>query len=171
MATFISGRKVVTIRYDLHDGGPGGELLERMDVNYPFTFLFGNGNLLPAFEDELDGLPDRATFDFTLTPEKAYGPYRPDQVLRLHQSQFADREGNLSEGILTAGNSVRLTANDGREHSGKVVRRDGEEVLVDFNHVMAGKALYFTGAVLHVRDATPDELARGHHLEDTGVRR
>ncbi len=171
MATFISDRKVVTIRYDLHDGGPGGELLERMDVNYPFTFLFGNGNLLPAFEEELDGLPDRATFAFTLTPEKGYGPYRPDQVLRLHESQFADREGNLSEGILTAGNSVRLTANDGREHSGKVVRRDGKEVLVDFNHVMAGKSLYFTGAVLHVRNATADELARGHHLEDTGVRR
>jgi len=171
MATFITSGKVVTIRYDLHEGGPGGELLERMDVNYPFTFLFGNGNLLPAFEAELEGLPDRSSFNFTLTPENAYGPYRPDQVLRLHQDQFADRDGNLSDGLLTAGNSVRLTANDGREHSGKVVRRDGEDVLVDFNHVMAGKSLYFTGAVLHVRDAVADELARGHHLEDTGVRR
>jgi len=171
MATFINHGKVVTIRYDLHEGGPGGELLERMDVNYPFTFLFGNGNLLPAFESELQDLPDRASFAFTLTPDNAYGPHRPDQILRLHQSQFADRNGQLADGILTGGNSVRLTANDGREHSGVVVRRDGEEVLVDFNHVMAGKTLYFAGAVLHVRDATADEIVRGHHLEDTGVRR
>ena len=171
MATFIDDGKVVTLRYDLHEGGPGGELLERMDVNYPFVFLFGNGNLLPAFEDHLRGLPDRASFAFTLPVEKAYGPHRADQVLSLRQNLFCDRTGSVPPGMLLPGNQVRLTANDGRDHSGKVVRVDGDNVLVDFNHAMAGKPLYFEGAVLHVRDATGDELARGHHLEETGVRR
>ena len=171
MATFIDDAKVVTLRYDLREGGPGGELLERMDVNYPFTFLFGNGNLLPAFEAELRGLPDRASFAFTLPIDKAYGPHRPDQVLRLEQHLFHDRTGTVPPGMLLPGNQVRLTANDGVDHSGKVVRVDGDHVLVDFNHAMAGKPLYFEGAVLHVRPATGDELARGHHLEETGVRK
>lgn len=171
MATFINDGKVVTMRYDLREGGPGGELLERMDVNYPFTFLFGSGKLLPAFEDELRGLPDRATFAFTLTVDKAYGPHKQDQVLSLDRKLFADRDGHVAPGLLTPGNAVRLTANDGRDHSGKVVREDGDNVLVDFNHVMAGKPLYFEGAILHVRAATPDELARNHHAELGGVRR
>ena len=171
MATFLDDGRVVTLRYDLREGGPGGELLERVDVNYPFVFLFGNGNLLPAFEDELRGLPDRARFAFTLPAERGYGPHRADRVLRLDRALFRDRTGAVPPGMLRPGNQVRLTADDGRDHSGKVVRCDGEEVVVDFNHAMAGKPLHFEGAVLHVRPATADELARGHHAEETGVRR
>lgn len=171
MATFIGVGKVVTLRYDLHDGGPGGELLERMDVNYPLSFLFGSGKMLPAFEDELRDLSDRGEFAFSLSPERAYGPHRADQVLRLQQSLFAHEGGDVPPGLLLPGNFVRLTANDGRVHTGKVVRTDGDEVMVDFNHQMAGKTLYFIGSVLHVRAATADELARGHHLEETGVRK
>jgi FKBP-type peptidyl-prolyl cis-trans isomerase SlyD len=33
---------------------------------------------------------------------------------------------------------------------------------MDFNHPLAGKNLYFTGTILDVRNATPDELAHGH---------
>ena len=170
MPTFIGDGKVVSIKYDLREGGPGGELLERMDVNYPLVFLFGNGKMLPAFERHLLDLSDRGEFAFTLPPDQAYGPHRPDQVLRLRQSLFAE-QGVVPPGLLLPGNHVRLTANDDRVHTGKVVRKDGEEVLVDFNHVMAGKTLYFEGAVLHVRPATAEELARGHHLEETGVRK
>lgn len=170
MPTFIGDGKVVTLKYDLRDGGPGGELLERMDVNYPLVFLFGNGKQLPHFERHLEDLSDRGEFAFTLTPEQAYGPHRPDQVLRLDQQLFAEG-GVVPPGLLLPGNHVRLTANDGRVHTGKVVRKDGEEVLVDFNHVMAGRSLYFHGAVLNVRAATAEELTRGHHLEETGVRR
>lgn len=164
MASIISEGKVVTIRYDLREGGPGGELLERMDANYPFVFMFGTNKLLPAFEQNLDGLPDRASFAFTLTPDQAYGPNRPDQVLTLDKSLFAERDGYVPPGILTPGNSVRLRANDGKEHYGKVVRPDGDKVLVDFNHAMAGKTLFFEGAVLNVRSATSEELARGHQM-------
>jgi len=140
-----------------------------MDVAHPLIFLFGNGKLLPAFEDQLRGLPDRASFDFTLPMEQAYGAYRQDQVLRLRQNLFCDRTGSVPPGMLRAGNQVRLTANDGRDHSGKVLRTDGDKVLVDFNHAMAGKPLYFSGAILNVRKATGDELARAHHFENDGV--
>ncbi len=171
MATFISEGKVVTLRYDLHEGGPGGELLERMDVNYPLTFLFGVGKMLPAFEAHLRDLSDRGEFAFTLPPDDAYGAKRADQVLTLPKSLFAERDGAVPPGLLTPGNHIRLTANDGVVHTGRVVRLDGAEAIIDFNHHMAGRTLYFTGAVLHVREATADEVVRGHHLEETGVRR
>ena len=170
MATLIGDGKVVTLKYDLRDGGPGGELLERMDVTYPLVFLFGAGKMLPAFERELEDLTDRGAFAFTLPPDRAYGPHRPDQVLRLGQRLFAEG-GRVPPGLLLPGNHVRLAANDGRVHTGRVVRTDGAEVLVDFNHAMAGKSLHFDGAVLHVRPATAEELTRGHALEETGVRK
>ncbi len=170
MATLISDGKVVTLRYDLHEGGPEGELIERMDVNYPLTFLFGAGKMLPAFEDELRHLSDRGEFAFTLAADRAYGVVRPDQILRLDRQLFAERDGHIPPNLLTPGNFVHLTANDGCQHTGKVLGAEGQEVLVDFNHHLAGKAIHFRGAVLHVRAATPDELARNHHLEATGVR-
>ena len=171
MATLIGDGKVVTLRYDLHDGGPGGELIERMDVNYPLTFLFGTGRMLPGFEAELRDMTDRAEFAFTLPAHRAYGTARADQVFRLPEALFRERDGHLPPGLLTTGNFVHLTDNGGRQHTGRVVRRDGAEVVVDFNHHLAGKALHFRGAVLHVRPATPEELARGHHLEAAGLRR
>ncbi len=35
-------------------------------------------------------------------------------------------------------------------------------VIVDFNHMLAGKSLKFNVEVLEVRDATEEEISHGH---------
>ena len=43
----------------------------------------------------------------------------------------------------------------------------GDEVLVDGNHPLAGKSLHFDIEVMEVRAATPEEAEHGHvHGED-----
>ena len=37
-----------------------------------------------------------------------------------------------------------------------------EQIIMDFNHPMAGKDLYFKGAIQELRDATEEEVEHGH---------
>ena len=39
---------------------------------------------------------------------------------------------------------------------------DGDEVVVDGNHMLAGKELHFTVEVVATREATLEEIAHGH---------
>ena len=73
----VEEQNIITLSYELRNGGPQGELLERMDANYPFKFYFGSGRLLPAFEKQLEGLEEGQPFQFTLPPEQGYGPADP----------------------------------------------------------------------------------------------
>lgn len=161
---------VITISYELREGGPEGELLERMDINYPFHFLFGTGALLPAFEDRLYGLQEGDRFSFRLKPEEAYGPVEKGNILDVPREAFRI-EGQEPPNLVMRGNFITLTDDGGESHHGKILRYDDEKVRVDFNHAMAGKELHFQGVVLKVRKATVDELIRKHYIEDDGLRR
>ena len=159
---------VLTIAYELYENDQEGELLEVMNVKYPFEFLMGNGNLLPAFEEHLRGKPEGASFDFTLRPDEAYGKRNKEEIIYLPKHIFTI-DGVLPEDLLIKGNALVVTDDNGVQHPGKVVEIKEEEVLMDFNHAMAGKTLYFTGVILKVRKATVDELIRKHHIPDNGA--
>lgn len=166
----IEEQQVVTLTYELREHGPSGELLERMDANYPFIFLFGTGKLLPSFEDQLFGLSEEDAFEFTLSPQEAYGPVRPSDIVSVPLKAFKI-DGEVPPNMLVKGNYVSLTNEEGQTYNGKILDWDDQQVKVDFNHAMAGKTLHFKGAVLHIRPATIDELVRQHYIEDDGVRR
>lgn len=162
----VEENHVIEMTYELRDGGPGGELLERMDVNYPFKFFFGGGKMLPAFEEALYGLQEGQSFEFTLGPAQAYGPRHAGNMMEVPRSVFRNMPNALVEG-----NYVELTDDRGDTHPGKIVEIGKEQVKVDFNHAMAGKTLHFRGVILDIRKATVDELIRKHYIEEDGLRR
>ena len=166
---FVEEQNVVTLSYELRENHLDGELLERMDHNYPFIFLFGSGKLLPSFEAKLLGLEEGAQFEFTLKPEEAYGPIRADHVVSVPRTVF-EQSGELpvqiQEGVM-----VSLSDDLGNRHNGSIVSFNEEEVRVDLNHSMAGKHLHFKGVVLNIRPATIDELIRKHYIQAGGVHR
>ncbi len=162
----VEEQNIITVAYELHDGGPKGELLERMDANYPFKFYFGSGRLLPAFEQHLEGLEEGQPFAFTLTPEQAYGPVDERNIIDVPREAFH----GLGDNILVEGNFVTLTDDTGEAHNGRILSWADEAVRVDFNHAMAGKTLHFSGVILNIRNATVDELIRKNYIEESGVR-
>jgi FKBP-type peptidyl-prolyl cis-trans isomerase SlyD len=161
----IEENKIITLAYTLRAGGPQGPILEQMDQNYPFKFYFGNKKLLPAFEENLAGLEEGAAFTFLLQPEMAYGPIREDLRMEVPKTIFDDDE------LLTVGQFVALTDDQGQSHNGKVLSWTKKAVKVDFNHEMAGKTLHFKGVVLNIRAATEQEKARRNYIEAGGVHR
>lgn len=162
----VEDQNIVTIAYDLRERDAKGPLLERMDPNWPFKFYFGSGKLLPAFEAHLRGLGEGEGFEFTLSPEDAYGPVEEGNIIEVPRSSFQ----GLGDNILVAGNYVTLTDDLGDAHNGKILSWTADKVRVDFNHEMAGRTLHFSGVVLHVREATVDEHIRKNYIEEDGVR-
>jgi FKBP-type peptidyl-prolyl cis-trans isomerase SlyD len=65
----ITANKFVELTYDLNVGeGNERELMERATREKPLSFIFGTGTMLPAFEDELEGLKVGDKFKFTIFP-------------------------------------------------------------------------------------------------------
>lgn len=159
----IQENHIVTLTYELRDTNANGELLERMDARYPFIFLFGNGKLLPAFEEQLRGLGSDDAFEFTLSPEEAYGKSNALNILNIKIENFK-RASDIPDHYIEAGNMVNLTDDDGLVLNGKILEVTNHHVKVDFNHSMVDKTLHFKGAVLAIRPASTEELIKGHYL-------
>ena len=164
----IGPQKVVTITYELRDGSANGALLERMDANYPFIFLFGSGKLLPSFEAQLAGLTPEDSFEFILPCSQAYGPSNPLNIIELARRIF-EQNGEIPQDYITEGHLVSVTDDEGMVHNGKILSFNETHVTIDFNHAMANKDLHFKGAILDIRDATIDELVRNHYIQEDGI--
>lgn len=167
----IDDHTIVTLTYEVRDGSESGPLMERMDVNYPFKFMFGVGKMLPAWERRLFGLKAGTGFAFKLAPEDAYGLASKEHILTMPVHYFHDANGTIDPTLLVAGQFVTLTASDGKPVNAKILKWDDENVTLDANHALAGKTLFFSGAVLDVRKATVDELIQKRFIAEDGLRR
>lgn len=166
----IDDNAIVTLTYEVRDGSESGPLMERMDVNNPFKFMFGVGKMLPAWERRLFGLKAGTGFAFKLSPEDAYGTASKEHVLSMPIHHFQDARGEVDPTLLVAGQFVTLTSSDGKPVNAKILKWDDDTVTLDANHALAGKTLFFSGAVLEVRAATVDELIQKRFIEEDGIR-
>ena len=153
----IENNKFASLAYTLHEGDKEGRIIETVEESSPLSFVFGAGRLLPAFEEKLAGLEEGAAFDFSLAAADAYGEVREEMVISLPRNIFED-EGVLRSEICYVGNTVPMMDSQGNRMNGVVVEIGDAFVKMDFNHPLAGTDLHFTGKVVGVREATPEEL-------------
>lgn len=162
----IDKNTVVSVTYELFAGKPGSDktFVEAADKDSPFTFLFGQGSLIEGFENNLQGLEKGKSFDFNIPVEKAYGPTDNDAVVPLPLDIFK-QDGKVDEELLAIGNMVPMNDDEGNRLNGKVISVDEKEVIMDFNHPLAGQELRFSGEVIDIREASKEEIEHGHvHL-------
>jgi len=164
----IEANKVVSLEYILRRDSHEGEIVEEVLENQPMEFIFGLGMMLPAFESNLNGLSANDTFQFKLNSDEAYGEFNEENIVELPKSNF-EIDGEIEEGLLEVDNFITLQDQNENVFDGRVAEIREETVMIDFNHPMAGQALYFTGKVISVREATAEELSHGHlHDNDCG---
>lgn len=154
----IEPQHVVSLTYDLYVNQEDGTeaLVESATQEQPLTFLYGAGQMLPKFEENLSALSTGDPYDFRLEAEDAYGQYDDEAVANLPKEMFKGTE------IPEVGSIVPLQDNNGNHFQGQVVSVAEDAVIVDLNHPMAGQALHFKGNIIDVRPATPEELSHGH---------
>ena len=112
----------------------------------PATFVVGDGSLLPGFEQALFGLGDGADEQFRLGPEQAFGPPNPDNVHRFPRQKFVLADA------LEPGLAITFKDPGAGERVGVVESASDREVIVDFNHPLAGRTLIFDVSVLKVEE-------------------
>lgn len=155
----ISANKFVAVTYDLYVGeGEERELMEKATREVPLKFIYGTGSMIQAFEDALMGLESGAAFDFTITPENAYGEYNEDYVLDLPKKIF-EVDGKFDSEMIQEGNTVPMMDSNGNRMNGSVLEVRDDVVVMDFNHPLAGETLHFKGEVIDVHEPTAEEIA------------
>ena len=153
--------KVVTLTYTLRFDDIDGEIIQKVDEERPFIQLFGNGTLLPKFESSIEGYEPESEFEFSLTPEEGYGEFTEEAIIELEKSIF-EKDGKVDEELVKIGNMITMQDQEGHPLDGRVIEIKSDKVVMDFNHALAGKNLFFSGKILDVREASEEELSHNH---------
>jgi FKBP-type peptidyl-prolyl cis-trans isomerase SlyD len=155
----ISKNKFVSVIYDLNVGEEQAlELMESATKERPLQFIYGTGQMLPAFEKNISQLEPGATFRFSLTPEDAYGDYLEDHVIELPKKIF-EVDGKFDDDYIKEGVTLPMINSNGERMNGSVHEVKEWAVVMDFNHPLAGETLHFSGEVLDVHEPGEDEIA------------
>ena len=130
----------LTLHYRL--SGPDGADLINTFNDKPATLSLGTGELAPAMEALLLGLPEGARQSFELAPGEAFGERNADMLQRVKRS-LLDELGDPAEQYIV-GDVVQFPTPDGKGAYAGVLREiDGDALLFDFNHPLAGRPVTF----------------------------
>ena len=146
-------RSVVTFHYTLRDAQ--ARLLDTSSGGEPISYLEGAGQLIEGLEEQLCGTEAGVKRTIAVPAAKAYGLRDEEQVQRVLRVLLP------VDGELKIGDRFRA----GEDQSAPVVvvmGIDGEHVLLDANHPLAGVDLTFDVEVVEVRAATEKEISHGH---------
>lgn len=149
----IEEGKVVSMDYTLKDDS--GEVIDQSQSETPFAYLHGHRNIVPGLETALTGKAVGESVSVRLDPKDAYGEVNPGLVQKVPMEAF--------QGIENVEVGMRFQAGTPQgPMTVQVTGVEGEEVTVDANHPLAGKALNFDVTVKDIRDGSQEELDHGH---------
>ena len=137
----------LTLHYRL--AGPDGADVVNTFNDKPATLSLGTGQLAPAIEARLLGLPEGAHEAFDLPAGSAFGERNPELLQRVKMTLLHSL-GDPDERY-AVGDVVQFPTPDGQGRYAGVVREVGVDwLLFDFNHPLAGQPVRFEVRVLGV---------------------
>ena len=109
----------------------------------PLVYEQGKGQILPSLEKELAGLGVNDTRKVEFPPEQGYGAVDPAAIQKVPVSV-------IPEEARQAG--AQLLAQDaaGQQRPVRVKAVEGDEVVLDMNHPLAGQRLHFDVKILAI---------------------
>ncbi|MBM3131750.1 MAG: peptidylprolyl isomerase [Chloroflexi bacterium] len=149
----ITKDKVATFEFTVTN--EFGTVLDSSEQSGPYPYIHGTGYLIPGLEAQMEGKAVGDVFTVLVPPELAYGERDESLIQMVPRSQFAGMDE------LEVGMQLEAHYQD-ETRVLTVIGVDEKNVALDGNHPLAGITLNFNIKVVDVRDATPEELARGH---------
>ncbi|MBL0421565.1 FKBP-type peptidyl-prolyl cis-trans isomerase [Ramlibacter sp. AW1] len=150
----VAAGSFLTLHYRL--AGPAGDIINTF-AGKPATLTLGSGELSPAVEQRLIGLPEGAHETFDIPAGEAFGDRNPEMLQWVARSLLAQM-GDPDEEY-RVGDVVQFPTPDGLGSYAGAVRQVGADgdgdgrsdaVLFDFNHPLAGQPVTFEVRVIGV---------------------
>lgn len=136
----ISNDQTVAIRYELN---VEGNVVDSNIDKEPLEFTFGAGEILPSLESKIANLNEGEKASVVVPASEAYGEYNEEAMQKLPKSQL--------EGIeLSVGLPLQGKGPDGEPLNVVIKEIYDDEVLIDFNHPLAGKDLNFDISIISI---------------------
>ena len=133
----------VTLHYTL--ALPDGTVADTTGSGEPLTFTLGTGTMIEGLEHALMGLKPGDHQELKIPPESGYGFPDPEARHPMPRSSFPE------DMTLEVGMIMSFDFPDGGEAPGAIISVDDDEVLVDFNHPLAGMEVTFTVDIIDVK--------------------
>ncbi len=110
----------------------------------PMTYRQGAHEIVPGLERSLEGAAKGDKKRVVVKPADGYGEVNPKAVQEVKKSL-------IPEAAHKVGTQLEAKGPDGESMFPRVVEVKDETVVLDFNHPLAGKTLYFDVKVVDVR--------------------
>ncbi|MCA1937877.1 MAG: peptidylprolyl isomerase [Dechloromonas sp.] len=150
----VARNTVITLDYHVTD--PDGEVVD--EGRDPLVYLHGGyDDIFPKIEEALQGKSVGESVQVKLQPDEAFGEYDP-QLVQIEPRKDFPKE-------LQVGMQFEGGPEDGSDEEFVIYRVtdiEGDKVVLDGNHPLAGSALVFTCTVTAIRPASADEIEHGH---------
>ena len=152
--------RLVSFHYTLRD--PSGRVLDSSAGAEPISYLEGGGQIIEGLDAQLRTANTGEKSRVVVPAKRAYGERDPAQVQRVNRGLLP------VEGELKVGDQFQ-TGPYPADPVVTVAGLDGDDVLLDANHPLAGVDLTFDVEIVAAREATADELSqRPAHGEGGG---
>jgi len=152
----IEANQIVSIEYEVKDGD---KVVDSNVGGAPLVFMFGKGQIIPGLEKGIVNMAIGEKGDVLVAPADAYGEYNDEATQEVPADQFAGID-------LEIGMTLYGQAEDGGTTQVTVKEIAGDNIVIDFNHPLAGKNLMFSVTINNVRDASAEEAMTGVPAEN-----
>ena len=145
----IEADSFLTLHYRM--AGPDGANIINTFGGKPATLSLGTGQLSPAIEQKMLGLPEGTLATFELPAGEAFGERNADLIQWVART-LLNELGDPHEAY-SVGDVVQFPTPDGMgQYAGSVVQvgGTGDAVQFDFNHPLAGQPVVFEVEVIGV---------------------
>ena len=136
-------RVVVTFTGTTEDG----ELFDAATEENPLSFELGSEVVIPAFSAAICGMGEGESKEFAVAAEQGFGQRLEELVRTLDKKSFGPTL-DLKPGMLLS----MTMEKEGTHHKvpALVTSVDDDQVTIDYNHPLAGKALRYKVTLLKI---------------------
>jgi len=152
----IAENQIVSIEYEVSDGT---NIVDSNVGGTPLVFMFGKGQIIPGLESGIANMNVGDNGEVPVKAVDAYGEYNAEAKQEVPKDQFAGID-------LEVGMSLYGQGEDGGTVQVVVKEIGAENVIIDFNHPLAGKDLMFKVTINNIREASADEAMTGIPAEN-----
>lgn len=143
--------RFLTFHYTLRDAA--GRVLDTSRGGEPMPCLEGAGQIIEGLEEPLRQMAPGEKRTVVVPPERGYGRRETELVQKVPKAHLPVDDVKVGDQF--------QAGPDRQAPVVTVVAIEGDEVMLDANHPLAGQELHFEVELVAARTATPAELQRG----------